>query len=153
MLWNPKVQYRIHKTLHLFLFWARPFHSTSSQPTSKRSFRLAFPPTTYTLSSSPHSCYMPQPSHLPRLDYSNYTWRKLQSLRSFLHKNYEKLIFSLLGWHRIFCLLFIKRNVLPSTQSMSEQTWQSGKWNIHNKIFGRVRDLHNLSLLINSSGM
>jgi hypothetical protein len=29
---------------------------------------------TYTRSSSPHSCYMPRPSHHPRLDYSNCTW-------------------------------------------------------------------------------
>jgi hypothetical protein len=26
----------------------------------------------------PHSCYMPRPSHPPRLDYSNYTCRRVQ---------------------------------------------------------------------------
>jgi hypothetical protein len=36
------------------------------------SFLLAFPPITYTLLSSPHSCYMSFPSHPPRLDHSNY---------------------------------------------------------------------------------
>jgi hypothetical protein len=29
-------------------------------------------------SSSPHSCYTPRPSHHSRLDYSNYTWRRVQ---------------------------------------------------------------------------
>jgi hypothetical protein len=29
-------------------------------------------------SSSPHSCYTIRPSHLPRLDHSNYTWRRVQ---------------------------------------------------------------------------
>jgi hypothetical protein len=37
---------------------------------------------TYTRSSSlppsPHSCYMPCPSHRPRLDHSNYTWGRVQ---------------------------------------------------------------------------
>jgi hypothetical protein len=26
----------------------------------------------------PRSCYMPRPSHPPRLDHSNYTWRRVQ---------------------------------------------------------------------------
>jgi hypothetical protein len=39
---------------------------------------LAFPPIIYTRSSSPHSCYEAFPSHLPRLDYSTYTWRRVQ---------------------------------------------------------------------------
>jgi hypothetical protein len=42
------------------------------------SYPLAFPPITYTHSSSPHSCYMPRPSYPPRLDYSNYSWRRIQ---------------------------------------------------------------------------
>jgi hypothetical protein len=41
------------------------------------SFPLAFPPTTYTRSSSPHSCYMPRPSHPPRIHYSNNTCKEL----------------------------------------------------------------------------
>jgi hypothetical protein len=35
-----------------------------------------------------HSCYIPRPSHPPRLDYSNYTWRRLQITKilfQFLH--------------------------------------------------------------------
>jgi hypothetical protein len=41
------------------------------------SFPPAFPPIIYTRSSL-HSSYMPLPSHPPRLDYSNYTWRRVQ---------------------------------------------------------------------------
>jgi hypothetical protein len=29
----------------------------------------------------PHSCYMPLPSHPPRLDHSNYTWRRVQIMK------------------------------------------------------------------------
>jgi hypothetical protein len=29
----------------------------------------------------PHSCYMPRPSHSSWLDYSNYTWRRVQLMK------------------------------------------------------------------------
>jgi hypothetical protein len=45
---------------------------------------VAFPPITYMHASSPHSCYMPRPSHLPRLHYSNYTWRRVQIMKLFI---------------------------------------------------------------------
>jgi hypothetical protein len=45
------------------------------------SFLLAFPPIIYMRSSSLHSCYMARPSHPPRLDYSNYTWRRVQIMK------------------------------------------------------------------------
>jgi hypothetical protein len=32
----------------------------------------------YAFLLSTHSCYMPRPSHPPRLHYSNYTWRRVQ---------------------------------------------------------------------------
>jgi hypothetical protein len=47
------------------------------------SFLLAFPPITYTRSSSPHSGYMPSPPHTPSLDNSNYTWRTVQIMKQF----------------------------------------------------------------------
>jgi hypothetical protein len=42
-------------------------------------FLLAFPILSYMRSSSPHSCYMPRPSHPPGLDHSNCTWRRVQA--------------------------------------------------------------------------
>jgi hypothetical protein len=42
------------------------------------SFPLAFPPIIYKRSFSPHSCYMASQSHPLRLDYSTYTWRRVQ---------------------------------------------------------------------------
>jgi hypothetical protein len=42
------------------------------------SFPLVFPPIIYTHSCCPHSCYMARPSNPPWLDYSNYTWWRLQ---------------------------------------------------------------------------
>jgi hypothetical protein len=41
------------------------------------SFRLTLLLITYTTRFASHSCYMPRPSH-PRLDHSNYTWRRVQ---------------------------------------------------------------------------
>jgi hypothetical protein len=49
----------------------------------------SFPTCTRSSPLRSHSCYMPLPSHPPRLHYSNYTWRRVQSwsssLCSFLH--------------------------------------------------------------------
>jgi hypothetical protein len=42
------------------------------------SFPLAFPSIICTPSSSPPFVYMARPSHPPLLDYSNYTWRRVQ---------------------------------------------------------------------------
>jgi hypothetical protein len=63
----------------LSLSWARSIHSTLPHPISPRSIYLCLglhsglssfiwlsPAITYTRSSSPHSCYMPRPSHPPR---------------------------------------------------------------------------------------
>jgi hypothetical protein len=33
------------------------------------------------LSCSPHTCYMPCPSHPPRLDLSDYTWQRVQVMK------------------------------------------------------------------------
>jgi hypothetical protein len=52
------------------------------------SFPLAFPPIIYTRSPSPHSCYIARPSHPPRLDYSNYTWRIVTATRNYPTKMY-----------------------------------------------------------------
>jgi hypothetical protein len=45
------------------------------------SFLFAFQPILYLHSSSPHSCYVPCPSHPPGLDHSNYTWRRVQVIK------------------------------------------------------------------------
>jgi hypothetical protein len=44
-------------------------------------FPLAFLPVTYIRSASPHSCHMSCPPHPPRLDNSNYTWRRVQIMK------------------------------------------------------------------------
>jgi hypothetical protein len=78
------------------LSWARSIQSTPSHPISLRCilippthlrlglpsglFPSGFPTNTYTHSSSPHSCYMPGPSHPPWLDHSNYTSRRVQAM-------------------------------------------------------------------------
>jgi hypothetical protein len=45
------------------------------------SFLLAFLPIFYMRYSSPHSCYMLSPSHAPRLDHSNYSWRRVHVMK------------------------------------------------------------------------
>jgi hypothetical protein len=87
------------RALHLSLSWAGPIESTPPHPICTRSiivltflaisFPLAFLPTTCTLSSSPHSCYMLR--HLIPLDLiiliilgEEYKSRN-SSLCSFLH--------------------------------------------------------------------
>jgi hypothetical protein len=80
---------------HLSLSWATPNQSTPPQPVSSRSIlmlythlRLGAPGGLFPLWRSyehpirfplfSHACYMRRPPHTPRLDNSNYTWRRLQ---------------------------------------------------------------------------
>jgi hypothetical protein len=80
ILCNPKVHCRVHKSPPLVptLGQINPVHTIPSYLRSILilsttyvlvflvvSFLLAFPPITYMHSSSPHSCYMPCPSHPP----------------------------------------------------------------------------------------
>jgi hypothetical protein len=44
-------------------------------------FPSALPQISYMHSSSPHSCYMPCPSHPSLLDHSNYVWRAVQVIK------------------------------------------------------------------------
>jgi hypothetical protein len=91
--WNPKVQYRVHWSLS----WAISIESTPSHLISLRSifissthqrlglpsglFPSGFPPISYMHSPSPHSCYMPGPSHPSWLDHSNYTLWRVQVMK------------------------------------------------------------------------
>jgi hypothetical protein len=105
------------RALNLYLFWARPIQSTPTKPIFTRSnlmlsihlrlglpivtFLLAFVTIIYKRSSSPHSCYMPRPSHPPRQSTYRitdifYTWFKI------LRKIYFYLFYCFLcnsnGW-------------------------------------------------------
>jgi hypothetical protein len=94
------------RTIHLYLSRARPSQSKPTQPISTRSisilsthlrlghpsgrFPFGFPTNNlYTVFYFPHSIYMSYPPHPPRLDNSNYNWRRVQivqsSVCSFLH--------------------------------------------------------------------
>jgi hypothetical protein len=42
---------------------------------------VVFPPKSSMHFFSPHSCYMPCPSHPPSLDHSNYIWRRIQVMK------------------------------------------------------------------------
>jgi hypothetical protein len=90
ILWNLKVHYWIHNSPPLASIPSptNPAHTTTSCLSKIHpniflvflvvSFPLAFPPITYTCSSSPSIVLMTRPSHPPRLDYSNYTWQRVQ---------------------------------------------------------------------------
>jgi hypothetical protein len=59
---------------------------------------LAFLPKIYMRYSSNYSCYNPCPSHISQLDYSNYTWRRVQ-ITKLLVKQFSPLsrLLNLLG--------------------------------------------------------
>jgi hypothetical protein len=40
----------------------------------------------------PHSCYMPRPSHPSWLDYSNYTWRRVQVMKLLIMQRYVTFV-------------------------------------------------------------
>jgi hypothetical protein len=93
------------RALHLFLSLARPIQSTSRHPISPISIQIlstylrlglpsglfpsGFPTNNLYRSSSPHSCYMARQSHSPRLDYSNYTWRRVQIMKLLVKQCYS----------------------------------------------------------------
>jgi hypothetical protein len=89
ILLNPKVYYRVHRSLYWSLSWVRSIQSIPLHYISLRYILILFNLLRRGLPSGiftsgiptnilPHSCYMPCPSHPPSLDHSNYTWRRVQ---------------------------------------------------------------------------
>jgi hypothetical protein len=89
ILWNPKVQYRVHKSPPLFpiLSHINPIHTIPSYLRSililsthlrlglpSGLFPFGFPTNILCIPILPHSWYMPSPSHPSWIDHSSYTW-------------------------------------------------------------------------------
>jgi hypothetical protein len=86
LLSNPSLQLTLLTYLLTYLrSWALLEESPIVQPLKNfpasygtRRFNTVFTPIPYMHSSSPHSCYIPRPSHPSWLDHSNYTLRRVQ---------------------------------------------------------------------------
>jgi hypothetical protein len=87
------------RALHLSLSWVRPIQSTSPHPYKVHPNIIQLPMSWSSLWAPslrlshqqpirvlllPHSCYMPRPSHLPRLNYSNNAWRRVQVMINYV---------------------------------------------------------------------
>jgi hypothetical protein len=97
ILWNTTVRFCVHKSPPLIpiLSHINPIHTNPSKLSKMDfniiqtyllvflmvSFLLAFPSISYMHSASPHSCYLPWPSHPRWLDHSNYTWRRVHPMK------------------------------------------------------------------------
>jgi hypothetical protein len=66
------------------------------------SFILVFPLNTICVPLLPHACHMPWPSHLPRLDHSNYTWRRVRVMKLLI----MQFFFNLLSLHPFLIQIF-----------------------------------------------
>ena len=67
ILWKPKDYYRVYKSRHLSLTWARSIQSTPYVPLL--SLRLPHQP--LNAPPSPHTCYVLCPSHASRFGHPN----------------------------------------------------------------------------------
>jgi hypothetical protein len=85
-------------------------------------FPSGFPPICIPL--SPHSCYMPYPSHPPWFDHSNYTWRRVQVMKLLIMQLLQPpVISSLFGdffRHRPERTCPVHTSHIPSTKSHSQ---------------------------------
>jgi len=92
LLWNPKVNYLVHKgpSLVLPLSQAHPAHNFppyfpkihSTPKTSKWSLTFSiYNQNIVCISLIFHACYMPRPSNPPWFDQPNNTWRKVEVMR------------------------------------------------------------------------
>jgi hypothetical protein len=85
------------------------------------SFPLAFLPSAYPRSSSPHSCYMPSPFHPPRLDHSNYTWRRVQNTKLLVMQSSPTSVTSLFGLNILLSTLFLNTHKLCPSLNVRDQ--------------------------------
>jgi hypothetical protein len=106
LFWNPKVYYRIHKSLPLIhslnqinSVHVTPFYLSMISILSNR-LRLGVPsgllpsvfPThnlyIYIFFSSFHSCYIPCTAHSPCFCHSNFTWRRVQFMKVLIMQSF-----------------------------------------------------------------
>jgi len=152
---KPTFYYRIYRSRHLSLSWARSIHSMPLHPTSSRyilipgstkcSLSLRFPHQN-PVDTNPlaHICYMPRPSHSSQFDQLNNIWWAVQIIKpSLCNCLYSPVNSSIFDPHILLSTLTLKHPLLTFTiKCYLKNVVTATKWYQHLWITETVTTIH-----------